>query len=512
MENKTDFLIENGVLTKYQGPGGHVVIPEGVTEIGERSFASCAALTGVTLPEGLLSIGPEGFFGCRALTGVTLPRSLTHLGEGAFSGCHALTAVELPAGMTGVAEYAFSNCRGLTDLILPEGMVRIGRSAFAGCWRLKEVTLPHSLTEIDEFAFHDCGLTDLPAAPGLKRLERSAFSKCQSLTRVTLYEGLDRLERGVFFGCTRLTDVTLPKGLAAVSKGAFLECDSLVRIHAHPENPHFRDIDGMLYSRDGERLLICPNGLSQVTVPVGVREIGPEAFADGAPLERVALPESLRLIGERAFGKCAKLTRLDLPAGLEELGQTVFEGCKGLTTLVLPHKVRRVGAGAFQKCGQLQWISAPEGLPFDLHWFVNPHDPECRSADHTTVPFVTTREIGDIISRLGKRYAGLGFILADIAGVETGAAIREGYMDYIRENLELFHQELLTDVEILQWMTDHRMIRKEDVEGLLEKAAAGGHTAASAALLDYHNRVFSPKDQAKLMDLRFEQFEDALSL
>ena len=36
--------------------------------------------------------------------------------------------------------------------------------------------------------------------------------------------------------------------------------------------------------------------------------------------------------------------------------------------------------------------------------------------------------------------------------------------------------------------------------------------AASAALLDYQNRTFSPKDQDKLMDQRFELFEDALSL
>ena len=129
------------------------------------------------------------------------------------------------------------------------------------------------------------------------------------------------------------------------------------------------------------------------------------------------------------------------------------------------------------------------------------------------MPFVTTRPVSDIISNLGKRYAGIGFILADIAGIKPESDIAEGYMTYIRENLELFHKELLTDVEILQWMFDHDMIQRKDIEGLLEKAAHGGHTAASAALLDYQNKTFSPKDQDKLMDLRFEQlFEDALSL
>lgn len=34
MENMQDFVIENGVLEKYKGPGGDVTIPEGVKEIG----------------------------------------------------------------------------------------------------------------------------------------------------------------------------------------------------------------------------------------------------------------------------------------------------------------------------------------------------------------------------------------------------------------------------------------------------------------------------------------------
>lgn len=46
MENK-DFIIRirKGVLTKYKGPGGDVVIPEGVTSIGENAFSNCPNLT-----------------------------------------------------------------------------------------------------------------------------------------------------------------------------------------------------------------------------------------------------------------------------------------------------------------------------------------------------------------------------------------------------------------------------------------------------------------------------------
>ena len=39
-----DFVIVNGVLTKYTGSGGDVVIPEGVTSIGYMAFGDCGNL------------------------------------------------------------------------------------------------------------------------------------------------------------------------------------------------------------------------------------------------------------------------------------------------------------------------------------------------------------------------------------------------------------------------------------------------------------------------------------
>lgn len=420
--------------------------------------------------------------------------------------------VTVPAGVTGIGEDAFLRCTALTGLTVPEGVEYIDRSAFSGCCNLTEVALPGSLKRIGEFAFHDCGLTDLPAAPGLEQLERSAFSKCQGLTQITLYDGLKSLGRGVFFGCANLTDVTLPRGMERVGKNTFLECGGLVRFHAHPESRTLRDVDGILYDKDGASLLVCPNALTRVSVPEGVTRIGPEAFSDGAALELVTLPESLREIGEGAFARCGKLKELTLPAGLKRLGVSALAFCRELTSLVIPDGVEHIGAGAFQKCARLQWLRLPPGMALDLHWFVNPHDPECRSADLTTIPFATTRAVADIPSNMGKRYAALGFILADLAGVETDADIAQGYLEHIQLHLEDFHQELLTDVEILQWLIDHRLIGQEVIEGLLEKAAAGGHTAASAALLDYQNKNFSPKDQGAKVDLRFEQFEDAFSL
>ena len=64
MSNPSDFIIENGVLKKYVGPGGDVVVPEGVTNIGDQAFYDCSSLTSITLPDGLTSIGDCAFYDC----------------------------------------------------------------------------------------------------------------------------------------------------------------------------------------------------------------------------------------------------------------------------------------------------------------------------------------------------------------------------------------------------------------------------------------------------------------
>ena len=54
-----DFTIENGVLKKYNGSGGYVVVPDGVKTIDERAFYNNLTITGVRLPD---SVTMTSFF------------------------------------------------------------------------------------------------------------------------------------------------------------------------------------------------------------------------------------------------------------------------------------------------------------------------------------------------------------------------------------------------------------------------------------------------------------------
>lgn len=48
-----DFVIETGMLKKYTGNGGSVIIPNGVTSIGDRVFSGYKNLKSVTIPKRL---------------------------------------------------------------------------------------------------------------------------------------------------------------------------------------------------------------------------------------------------------------------------------------------------------------------------------------------------------------------------------------------------------------------------------------------------------------------------
>ena len=119
-----DSLIKDGRITEGACMQDEslvsVVIPEGVTDIGEVAFFGCTNLKSVLFPESLRMIREEAF-GETALEEAILPSGLELIEEKAFFSCESLRKIEVPGKDTVVGSDAFGCC----DL-LHEGYIASG--------------------------------------------------------------------------------------------------------------------------------------------------------------------------------------------------------------------------------------------------------------------------------------------------------------------------------------------------------------------------------------------------
>ena len=95
-----------------------VVIPEGITVIGESAFFGLENLKSVTFPDSLSVIEELACSECFELEGIVLPRSLSYIGAAAFYRCMSLSQVESVEGrLYNGREYGVEEQEELVSLI-----------------------------------------------------------------------------------------------------------------------------------------------------------------------------------------------------------------------------------------------------------------------------------------------------------------------------------------------------------------------------------------------------------
>lgn len=342
----SDFTIENGTLTKYTGPGGDVVIPEGVTAIKKWAFIGRANLTSVTIPASVTSISGNPFPLCSSLQTISVAEGNTRyiIQDGALLNREGTELIAVPGtregtytvpeGVSTIADAAFEGCAGLHDISLPSSLEHISAFAFSECTGLTTLTIPANVTFIDYDAFVDCsGLESIFTADGQTHYisqDGVLFSKDQKTLAVypagkttahyTIPDGVTCIDDSAFYRRGNLVGVTIPESVTTINYCAFAEC----------------------------------NSLTEVTIPGSVTTVGFMAFENCEGLERVTISEGVTALDFAAFGGCQSLTDVVLPASLTTIDDQVFADCTNLASVTIPQNVTALGQEVFMSCTGLK--------------------------------------------------------------------------------------------------------------------------------------------------------------
>ena len=281
-----------------------LVVPDGVTRIGEYTFLNCN------------------------LTSVTLPDSVTKFGSNAFQG-NLFTEFEIPSGVTEL-NGTFESCSNLESIVIPNNVSLIGNQTFSGCTNLRSATFLGNVTSIGSYAFTSTKLERIVIPESIATIGFGAFRYCTILSEVTIPDSLEILGSSAFYGCSSLKSIEIPQSITNIEDNTFTDCVSL----------------------------------SSVVIPDNITSIGKEAFSGCTSLEEIVISDSsiLTSVGEKAFYNCSSLRSIAFPDGVNTLGSKAFMNCADFETVKLPESLSTIPVSAFSGCGSLEAIEFPVNI------------------------------------------------------------------------------------------------------------------------------------------------------
>ncbi|HIU39698.1 MAG TPA: leucine-rich repeat domain-containing protein [Candidatus Aphodocola excrementigallinarum] len=296
-----------------------VSFPSTLKTIGELAFAYCANLTSISLSSNIKEIGDYAF-GMTQISGeLIIPDNVTTIGDYAFSST-SITSLKLGNNVKIIGGYTFENCKNLTgELIIPDSVTTIGDYAFRGCGLTGELVIPNSVTTIGDYAFNSTSITSLKLGNNVKIIGDCTFENCKNLTGELIIPDSVTSIGNSAFSSTSITSLKLGHNVKEIGNSAFSSCNNL----------------------EGELI-----------IPDSVTSIGDYAFRSTS-ITSLKLGNSVEKIGISAFQSCDLTGELIIPDSVTTIGISAFSSTP-ITSLKLGHNVKEIGTSAFAACNNLE--------------------------------------------------------------------------------------------------------------------------------------------------------------
>lgn len=344
-----------------------VVLPNGVSTLGNYAFNKCASLATVSLGNSLTAIGDYAFSDCKKLESVTFGSALETIGERAFASAkisslvlsatvrtigdwafynNPLTAITFNDGLQSIGSRAFYGV-SVQTLNIPNSVTELGSYAFSGCKSLETVTIGTGVTKISDYTFNTCSALTQISCPSVTEIGKNAFSGCSSLSDIPLNDKITSLGNYVFSGCSAIESLVIPNSVTSIGSYAFEKCTKLTSATL-----------GTGISSIPDYMFSSCSALTSVVLPENITGIGNSAFYNCKGLKSLPVTESITSIGTNAFYGCTSLTSVNLSDKVTSLGASAFYGCSSLTEAVLGTGITTLGSSLFRNDAKLRKVVA----------------------------------------------------------------------------------------------------------------------------------------------------------